>query len=497
MILGIDLGTTKSVVGFWQNGKPQIIPDNGGNPSIPSLVLVTPGGNILAGRKAQKYSERYSGKNITVSSVKRLIGKRGETGWGWWKAYPQEISAFILAELRQQAKKYSGKAVYQAVIAIPSHFDESQRRATREAAQIAGLNVLRFLNEATATLLAYGFYRQAEGKVLVFDLGGGALDISIGELGGGVYEVKCIEGDSKLGGDDFNQVIEDYILNEVQKKYDTVIKFDSVQKMVLREASESAKIDLSSNQITNIFVPGFFRIGTKFYDLNVSIDRPTFEGLSKNLFNQAISLIKKALNSANLRPSDLDTLLLLGGSSRIPHIRDRVREELGIDPFAGLDPEICVAQGAIIQAGIFTGEVKDVLLLEVLPCSYGIGLEGDKFLPILPKNTVPPTKISKIFTTTQSNQSSISVAIYQGESEKASENTFLNTIELTDILPAEAGIPQIEVTFNVDANMSIHVSAKHLATRKEQKVVVKSPYGLNETQIKLMEQKLDSWLLNQ
>jgi molecular chaperone DnaK len=389
-----------------------------------------------------------------------------------------------------------GRKIIDAVIAIPSHFDESQRRATREASFIAGFNVLRFLNEATAAILAYGNLPQnqhGEKNILVFDWGGGTLDVSIATIGEGVYEVKCIEGDSRLGGDDFDKVIEDFILDTIRKKYGNTLELNQEQRMLLKEAAEKAKKDLSAKQISNIFYPGFLRIGSNFHDLNITIDRPTFESLSKDLFNKAFSLLSKALNSINMDFSNLDALLLLGGSSRIPYIKNKIKREFKIEPFTGVNPETCVAEGAIIQAGVFIGEIKDVLLLDALPSSYGIALESGKFFPILPKNITTPHKFSKIFTTTADNQKSILINIYQGESQKTSENVFLGTLELTGILPAKAGTPQIEITFAVDCNTIVEVSAKDIATGKEKKVTIKSPYGLNEKQIGLMALKLDQW----
>jgi molecular chaperone DnaK len=494
LILGIDLGTTKSVVGFWKNQRPFIIRDQAGQQSIPSVVLIDPEERIFVGNLARKHPERYKGKNITISSVKRLMGKKGETGWGWWKTYPQEVSAFILAELKCQAERYLGQEIEDAVIAVPSHFDESQRRATKEAAEIAGLRPHRFLNEATAPILAYGLRRRCDEKVLVFDLGGGTLDVSIAELGEGVYEVKCVEGDSRLGGDDFDQIIVDYILDKICQKFGAVVELDSFQNMMLKEAAELAKIELSGKVSASIHIPGFLCIGKSYHDLEVGIDRGTFEHLSKNLFDRAIEVLTKALDSASLRPSDLNALILVGGSSRIPYIRESIRRELGIEPFAALNPEICVAQGAIIWAAVLEGELKEVLLLDVIPNAYGIGLKGDVFSKLIDENTTVPTRRSQIFTTTEDNQLTIPITIYQGENEKASENTFLGTIELRDIPPAKAGVPQVEVTFDVDANQIVHVSAKDLGTNKEQSFVVKSPYGLNETQIRLMHQKLKSWL---
>ena len=308
MILGIDLGTTKSVVGVWQNGGPCVIPDEDGNQSIPSLVLVTPDESIYVGTQARKHRDRYIGKNITISSVKRIIGMKGETGWGWWKTYPQEVSALVLSELRYQAERHLGRNLTEAVIAIPSHFEESQRRATKEAAEIAGLRVVRLINEATAAVVAYFSNQRRGGKVLVFDLGGGTLDVSIvdGAVDGlaGIYEVLCIEGDSRLGGDDFDQVIVDFILDTVRQKYGEVEELDPVRQLILKEACERAKIDLSTTDVTSIDIPGFLPVGGQFLDLSVSLDRSTFEALSKPLLDRTTELLKKAMDSAQVRASE-------------------------------------------------------------------------------------------------------------------------------------------------------------------------------------------------
>jgi len=502
-IIGIDLGTTKSVVGAIKKQKPYIIPDKSGNLSIPSLILVTPDEEIFAGWDAKKHPKRYHGKNITISSIKRSIGKQGETGWGWWKTYPQEVSAFILAELKNQAEKYLGEEVEDAVVAIPSHFDESQRRATKEAAEIAGLKVKRLLNEATAAVLAYGFNKSDDRTVLVFDFGGGTLDVSIIETGEGVFEVLSTEGDSKLGGDDFDQIIVDYILDQIQQKFGQYVEINPMKKMMLKEVAESAKIDLSSKMSASIYIPGFLHIDKNRYNLDISIDRHTFEKLSKNLIDRAIAVAKKALESAQIRvydnkqiliPCQLTDLLLLGGSGRIPHVKERIKKEFRIKPITGVDIETCVAQGAAIQAGILSGDTKkDMILMDTVPGSYGIGIKGEVFSKIIEKNTTVPTKHSETFTTSEDNQREISITIYQGESNLTSENVFLGTIELKDILPSPAGIPQIEVTFDVDVDMIIHVTAKDLGTGKEQKLQVKSPYGLNNTQIRLMKERCKSW----
>ena len=492
--VGIDLGTTKSAIGVWRDGVCRIIPDSFGHQSIPSLVLVAADERILAGRQAQKHPDRYRGKNVTISSVKRLMGRKGETGWGWWKAYPQEVSAFILAELKSQAERYLGEEIKRVVIAIPSHFDEAQRRATKEAAEIAGLEVVRLLNEATAAVLTYGFSRHGDESTLVFDFGGGTLDISVVEFGEGTYQVKSIEGETRLGGDDFDQVILNHIMGRVNEEYCSTIELDPIQTAILKEAAERAKVELSSTLATTIYIPGFLRSKHDFRDLDISLERSTFERISKHLVDRAVMLISKALNSAGVKVSDLDSVLLLGGTSRIPIVREAVRKQLGREPITGVDIETCVAQGAVIQAAVLQGLLGEVLLLDCIPSSYGIGLKGDVFSPLIPKNHTIPTSASQMFTTTTDNQSSIQITVYQGESKKASENSFLGTIELADIQSAPVGSPQIEVTFDVDTDMIVRVKARDVGTRRERTVEVKSPYGLNGPQIKVMHQRLKSWL---
>ena len=498
MIIGIDLGTTKSIVSVWKHGKPIIIPDKSGYQTIPSLVLVTQDEQILTGNITKRHPDRYIGKNITISSIKRLMGKGGETGWGWWKTYPQEVSSHIIAELKFQAEKYLGQEISQAVIAIPSHFDESQRRATLEASKIAGLEFCRLLNEATAAVLPYGFMKKdesKEAKVLVFDFGGGTLDVSVVLIEEGVCEVLSIEGDSKLGGDDFDQIIVDSILNHINKKHTIKIELDPVKKLILKEAAERLKIELSGKANASLHIPGFIKTEQGYQDLDFSLDRKTFEEQSKDLLERAIKLIKSALNSAKLKATDLSAFLLLGGSSRIPCIKKRIIAELGVEPFTGVDPTICVAQGAAIIAAILEGksDLHDFLLLDVIPSSYGIGMSGDAYTTIIPKNTTIPTKHTQIFSTAQDNQDTINIRIYQGEKTKASDNTYLSTLELAGIPPAPKQVPQIEVTFEIDQNMTLRVSAKDNGTGKEQSIVVKSPYGLNNTQIKIMSNKLKIW----
>lgn len=490
-VLGIDLGTTKSAVGIWDGRKPRILTSESGGQSIPSLVMVTPDEEIYAGLQAARHPERYNSKNITISSVKRMIGSKGETGWGWWKSYPQEVSSFILSELRQRAETVLESEARQAVIAIPSHFDEAQRRATKEAARIAGIEVLRLLNEATAAILAYGNGRQGDEKVVVFDLGGGTLDVSVADIGEGVFEVKVIEGASDLGGDDFTQAIVDHVRDHIQKEIGTDAADDAMHSLMLREAAEKAKIDLSGSHATTLCIPGFLCRGSQHADLRVEITRDTFDALCKPMHDRAIELLRKALRRSEV--GSPDALLLLGGGSRIPALRQRVQEELGIQPFTGVDPETCVAQGACIQAGFLAGELKDVLLLDVLPSSYGVGTLGGVFSTLIEKDTTVPTRKSGIFSTTADNQAKIGIDLYHGERKMCADNTYVGHIDLDGIPPAPKGVPQIEVTFDVDPNMIVRATAKDLGTGKEREVTIRSPFGLSEIQINMMTRRHGGW----
>lgn len=500
MIVGIDLGTTKSVVGAYQGGKPIIIPDAEGRTSIPSTVLVTPQEEIFAGHAATKHPDYLQGKSITISSVKRLMGKKGETGWGWWKTYPQEISALILAQLKSQAEMYLGQEVKDAVIAIPSHFDESQRRATKEAAVIAGLSPLRLLNEATAAVLTYGHLHLAnktvqEEEILVFDFGGGTLDVSAIRFGEGVYEVLSIEGDSRLGGDDFDEIIVSYVLDQCRQKIGAFLELTPSQKAILRQAATRVKIELSQAPSAAIHYPSFLKIGEKHADLEVSLDRNTYERLSRSLFDRAAAVLRKVIDSTRVR-GDFRKVLLIGGSSRIPYVKTMIKKELRIEPFHAMDSEMSVAQGATISAGILSGKLKEVLLLDVVPGTYGIETQGGEFTPIIKKNESIPIRKSYAATTTRDNQRSVAIRVLQGEGSTATDSLCLSTIVLENIPLAPKGVPQIEVTFDIDANMTLHASAKDLATGKEQSLVVESPYGLNPAQVKLMSRKIATWFDN-
>lgn len=504
--IGIDLGTKKSLVGVMKDRRPFVIPNKYGEASIPSLVLVTPEEKIFAGPSAQRHADRFDSKNITIGSIKRLIGRNGETGWGWWKTYPQEVSAFILGELKKQAEEYLGGPVEFAVIAIPSHFDESQRRATKEAAEIAGIKNVVLLNESIAAALAYGFNKRDKGneKILVFDFGAGTLDVSILDLDHnyGTYDVLCVEGDGELGGDDFDSLLADYIIGKIRGEFGDKTQLTESQRLLIKEASESAKIQLSTTLSTQVYIPGFLKIGDIYHNLNVQIDRSVFEKLAKPLIERATAAINRALNESSLKTSDLNAFLLLGGCRHIPLLCESIRGKYKITPITGVDPETCVVQGACIQAGIRTGGLKEILLLDVIPSSYGIQLEsknsgGGNYFKIIEKNTTVPVKKTHTFTTSYENQSEINVRVYQGESEDIEKNLLVGFLELKDIQPAPAGVPKIEVSFDIDVSMTVAASAKDLRTGKSHKILLRSPYGLNSAQVRIMGQKLSLWLSEQ
>ena len=490
-IVGIDLGTTKSVVGYWSDQGPQIVSAGSGERSIPSLVLVTPDEQIYAGLRAAKHPQRYESKNITISSVKRLMGSRGETGWGWWKTYPQEVSAFVLSELRLHAENLLEEEVARAVVAIPSHFDESQRRATKEAATIAGLEVPRLLNEATAAILAYSYSRKTDEKVAVFDLGGGTLDVSVAHCGDGVIEVLTIEGESKLGGDDFTQALVDHVKEQMGKEFGAEVEADPVRGLVLREAAEQAKIQLSTSHQATIYIPGFISTGGGPQPLKLDVHRDTFEALTKPLVDKAVETLRRALQRAGVTKPD--ALLLLGGGCRTPVLRHRIKHELGLDPFTGVDPETCVAEGSVVLAAILAGELDDVLTLDVTPSSYGVGMADGEYKPIIEKDTTVPTSHRETFTTTEEHQGSLSIHLYQGESAKAAENTQVGVLTLAGIPLAPAGVPQIEVTLDVGVDLIVRARATDMGSGKEREIEVQSPYGLNRAQLKLMSQRLSRW----
>ncbi len=492
MILGIDLGTSKSVVGFYENGKPVIIPDKNGVYSIPSQILVNPNGGIFAGNNAVRHPDRYRGTHITVSSAKRSVGRMSETDWDGWKAYPQEILAYILMELKLRAEAYLGQEAHDVVIAIPSHFSESQRRATIEAAKIAGLNVHRLMNEATAAALAYGHDKDICGNILVCDMGAGTLDVSVVSVDEDCYDVICIEGDSSLGGDDFDQVIVDMIHDQLKLTCGSLPNLDHTQKLIIREAAERAKIELSTAPSSRIYLPGFVTINNEIQALDVVIERDAFEKNAESLMNRAVTILKKALKSTKHQYEELNALLLIGGASNMPMLRRNIAEQLSVKPFTGVDIITCVAEGAIIQAEILLGQ-EHSLILDIVPATYGVETQGGVFNRIIQKNTTVPTSNSETFTTATMDQTKVDVNVYQGESEFVKDNLYLGTLTLNDIPPAPRGTPQIEVTFDIDASMIINVKAEDLNTKKTTAITVKYPFGLSPNQITFMQEKLQAW----
>lgn len=495
-IIGIDLGTTKSVVAAWVDDKIQILPNQYGHFSTPSVVVIGPDGRKYVGEEAQEHPKKYQGEYVTISSIKRKMGTAGELGWLKWRGYPQEISGYILSELKQQAEVYFGEPIERAVIAVPAHFDANQRWATWDAAIIAGLKPLRLMNEATATALAYGFSRPdiREMTILVFDFGGGTLDISVIEAGEGVYEVLAVEGDTQLGGDDFDKKIADYILKTQQERFGSEVRLGSCY-LELKEVAEDLKIRLSTSTHAELRRPGFVRIGNQYKDLQIRLDRKTFEDLSRHLLDRALEMVEAALQAAKLNAVDavdLDALLLTGGSSGIPYLKESLQQKLGIKPSRVFEEKFSVATGAAIQAAVFAGQPNETVLLDVIPRTLSLETLGGIATPLIDRNTTIPTEKTKMFTTTEDNSTAVTVNIFEGERRIAKDNVRLGTLVLNGILSAPRGIPQIDVTFTVDHNGLIHVSARDKATETTRKATITSPYRLNKAQISRLRAEVET-----
>ncbi len=495
MMVGIDLGTTKSAISVWSDNKPRIIPDEGGNTSIPSRVLVTTDGKIITGRRASRHSERYMATNYSMSSINRAIGEKGKWERIEQKICPQEIAAFILAELKLQAENYLGEIISDAVITIPCHFDESQCRAVKEAAKIAGLNAVKLLHGTSASGLAYGLNRKYDESIMIFDLGGGSTDIAVMRLGDGIYEVIYINGNGTLGGDDFDQVILQYIWAHMDKKYGSR-KLSSYQYSVLKEAAEFAKIELSNRLSASIQIPGFIKCGNSYHDLDVLIDRKNFETLSNNVFETISEMLKETIEKMEIKASDLNSLLLLGAGSRIPKVKEIVKHEIQLNPVSGLDNDTCVAQGAGIMAGVLSGDMKNALLLEGVSASIGIETAGGVMTKLVDKNTITPTRRSLILSTVQDNQTFVEIHVIRGEKKLAADNESLGRFQFMDIPKAPKNKVQIEITIDIDAFNNMKLSAKDIATGKEQSMDLSSPYGLSDRQIEDMRVRHNSWLEN-
>ncbi len=483
-VIGIDLGTTNSVVAVLEGGEPVVITNAEGSRLTPSVVAFSKEGERMVGQVAKR--QAITNPERTVMSIKRHMGSDYRVEIDGKKYTPQEISAMILQKLKQDAEAYLGEKVEKAVITVPAYFSDSQRQATKDAGRIAGLEVLRIINEPTAAALAYGIDKEDASTILVFDLGGGTFDVSILELGDGVFEVKATSGNNKLGGDDFDQRLIDYIAAEFMKEHGIDLRQDRMALQRLKEAAEKAKIELSSLTSTTINLPFITADQTGPKHLEMTITRAKFNQLTEDLVEKTMGPLRQALADANLKPEDIDRILLVGGSTRIPAVQEAIRKYIGKEPDKGINPDECVAIGAAIQGGVLAGEVKDVVLLDVTPLSLGIETLGGVFTKIIERNTTIPTSKSQIFSTAADNQTSVEIHVLQGERPMAADNKTLGRFILSGIPPAPRGIPQIEVTFDIDANGIVNVSAKDKATGKEQKITIQASSGLDEKEIERM-----------
>ena len=481
-VIGIDLGTTNSCVAVLEGGEPVVIANAEGNRTTPSVVGFAKNGERLVGETAKR--QAITNPDRTIASIKRYMGTDHTVDIDGKKYTPQDISAMILGKLKSDAESYLGEKVTEAVITVPAYFTDSQKQATKDAVKIAGLDVKRIINEPTAASLAYGLDKdESQHKILVYDLGGGTFDVSILELGDGVFEVLATNGNNKLGGDDFDEALLNFMADSFAKENGVDLRNDKMALQRLKEAAEKAKKELSSAQTTNINLPFITVNENGPLHMNMDITRAKFDQLTADLVNKTIEPMKKAMADAGVTNSDLSKVILVGGSTRIPAVQEAVKKVTGKEPFKGINPDECVAVGAAIQAGVLTGEVNDVLLLDVTPLSLSIETLGGVATKLIERNTTIPTKKSQIFSTAADNQTAVDIHVMQGEREMASGNTTLGRFQLTGIPPAPRGIPQIEVTFDIDANGIVNVSAKDMGTGKEQSITITSSTKLSDEEI--------------
>ena len=488
--VGIDLGTTNSVVSVLEAGDPVVIPNAEGSRTTPSVVAFSKSGEVLVGEVAKR--QAITNPDRTIRSVKRHMGTSWSIDIDGKKYSAQEISARILQKLKRDAEAYLGDAVNQAVITVPAYFDDAQRTATKEAGQIAGLEVLRIINEPTAAALAYGLDKDADQTILVFDLGGGTFDVSILEIGEGVFEVKSTHGDTSLGGDDWDQRVIDWLVTNFKNDHGVDLSKDNMAVQRLKEAAEKAKIELSAVQQTQINLPFITATSDGPLHLDFSLSRAKFQEMTSDLLERCRSPFEQAIKDAGLTKEQIEHVILVGGSTRMPAVADLVRELTGKEPHKGVNPDEVVAIGAAIQAGVLKGEVKDVLLLDVTPLSLGIETKGGVMTRLIERNTTIPTRRTEVFTTAEDMQPSVEIHVIQGEREMAQFNKTLGKFQLVDLPPAPRGVPQIEVTFDIDANGIVHVAAKDRATGKEQSMTITGQSALSKDEIDRMVKDADA-----